>query len=206
MPEFAKYIQHTKNVCMYRLHSQHIHPSISFPNASILTLIRCSPVGITNILKQSIFPNLKTIHYLSLHPGDYLIHNRFNNLKWVFPTKSYSFYDCMVQAGHGKKDPQLISTYVTDKKQSHSYTEFNLQIPGYHVTDGELYWILLMNYISSIDTHVYYKPDTYKTLQECSTYNPHYTYYKNKIDSDFFNIIEEESSHLDATLFHSSNK
>jgi hypothetical protein len=119
-------------------------PDIIFPKAETITLINCSRDGILNILTPRILPKLSKVNYLSADPGNFKIYERFNNnVKWIFPNKSYDFYDFMVKSGRGTKDTQLIKKYVTNKKIIDGKNgfdisfHFELNIPGFGITDGE---------------------------------------------------------------------
>lgn len=142
--DFVKHIESTSNICMYKLGSHYIPHNIIFPKADSITLINCSRNGILNILTPKVFPNLTKVNYLSTDPGDFKIYERFNDkLKWSFPNKTYDFYDFMVKSGRGTKDQQLIKKYVTNKKIIDGKNGFDisfvfdLNIPGFGITDGE---------------------------------------------------------------------
>jgi hypothetical protein len=114
--DFVKYIENTTNLCIYKLSSYNTH-NIFFPKVNTLTLINCDKYSITSILHPNIFPNLKSVHYLSTNPGDYSIYERFGkDITWVFPNKYYDFYDLIISHGRGRKDPELINKYITNKK------------------------------------------------------------------------------------------
>jgi hypothetical protein len=142
--EFVNNIESSHNLCMYKLGSHYIPENIVFPKAESITLINCSRHGILNIVTPTVFPNLSKINYLSADPGDFKIYERFNDkIKWVFPNKSYEFYDFMVKTGRGTKDSQLIKKYVASKKIIDGKNgfdisfHFDLNIPGHGIIDGE---------------------------------------------------------------------
>lgn len=142
--EFINHIDSAHNLCMYKLGSHYIPNNVIFPKAETVTLINCNRNGILNILTPTIFPNLSKVNYLSADPGDFKIYERFSdNNKWVFPNKSYDFYDFMVKSGRGKKDNDLIKEYVASKKIVDGKNgfdisfHFELNIPGFGITDGE---------------------------------------------------------------------
>jgi hypothetical protein len=142
--EFVNNIESSHNLCMYKLGSHYIPENIVFPKAESITLINCSRHGILNIVTPTVFPNLSKINYLSADPGDFKIYERFNDkIKWVFPNKSYEFYDFMVKTGRGKKDAELIKRYVTNKKIIDGQNgfdisfEFDINIPGYGIVNGD---------------------------------------------------------------------
>jgi len=207
---FKTYIQTTSTLCIYQLRQERICPSIYFPNVDTLALIRCNPDGISNIIKSSIFPNLKTIHYLSLHPGDYQIQKRFSNsrISWVFPAKPYTFYDNMVYGGLGKKDNTLITQYIDSKSTvdlSTCNTSFYLKLPEYNkknnaIVHDKQYRAYMMNYL--LDPR-----GSYNDISVLSTiydsFHPEFYLYKENIDNDFFNCIIDDLNHPDATLSHS---
>ncbi len=143
-PDFIKHIETTNNLCLYKLGHHHIPDNIVFPNTTTLTLINCNRNGILNIFSPAIFPNLNNVNYLSADPGDFKIYERYNdNLKWVFPYKTYEFYDFMVKTGRGKKDSELIKKYLTNKKIIDGKNgfdisfEFDLNIPEYGIVNGD---------------------------------------------------------------------
>jgi hypothetical protein len=140
---FVKHIENTTDLCIYKLGMYAIPNNLYFPKANTLTLINCSN-GVINILHPSIFPNLNTINYLSTATRLGLLNNRFSsNVKWNFPNKNYDYYNCMVQMGSGKKDPELINKYIKDKKLVNGKSnfdisyEFNLNVPNYGIVNGE---------------------------------------------------------------------
>ncbi len=113
---FLYNIENAKNVVIYKLGNHHIPSNVQFPKADTTTLINCSKEGIFNILTPNTFPNLKKINYLSTHPGNYNIAQRFKNVTWEFPDKNYDFYDFMIKRGYGKKNSILLSTYLKNKR------------------------------------------------------------------------------------------
>jgi hypothetical protein len=155
--EFIRHIESTNNVCVYRLGSHKFPGSICFPNAKAVTLINCSNIGVMNILDMGRFPNLSRINYLSAHPGNYDIYERFpDSMEWIFPNKDYEFYNFMVSQGRGKKDKNLIKEYISNKKIVDGKNgfdisfEFDLNIPGFGITNGnwwqsQFYEYLVMN-------------------------------------------------------------
>lgn len=152
--DFIRHIDSANNVCIYKLGSHCIPPNIIFPIANTVTLINCSRMGILNILNYNTFPNIKKINYLSTHPGEYLIYERFSdNIEWVFPNKTYDFYDYMVSAGRGKKDQDLIKNYITNKQIIDGNNgfdisfHFDLNIPGFGITNGEWWRSQFYEYI-----------------------------------------------------------
>jgi hypothetical protein len=142
--EFVKHIQNTDNLCLYKLGSHHIPSNIIFPNAKTITLINCNRAGILNIFKPTIFPKLSNVNYLSADPGDFKLYERYNDkINWVFPNKTYEFYDFMVKSGRGKKDTELIKKYMTNKKIIDGQNgfdisfEFDINVPEYGIVNGE---------------------------------------------------------------------
>ena len=141
---FLKYITRTSNVCIYQFKNQTISPTLQFPNARTVTLINCSREGVNRILTPSIFPNIDEVHYLSAHPGQVDIYQRFPKLiSWIFPNSEYIFYKCMIEAGLGYVDNRLISNYIYSVDQSGA----NLYIPQYGLTIGESYCKRLHHYL-----------------------------------------------------------
>jgi hypothetical protein len=142
--EFINHIHSANNLCIYKLGLYHVPENIIFPKAKSITLINCNKHSILSILTPTIFPNLSSVNYLSADPGDFKIYERFNNnTKWIFPNKTYEFYDFMVKNGRGRKDSDLIKTYITNKKIIDGNNgfdisfQFDLNIPGFGIVDGE---------------------------------------------------------------------
>ncbi len=162
--EFINHINSTSNVCMYKLGAHYIPNNVIFPKATTVTLINCNKEGIQNILTPTIFPNLNKINYLSANPGNYLIFDRFkNDIKWVFPNKHYDFYNYMVEAGRATKDSDLIKEYVASKKIVDGKNgfdisfHFELNIPGFGITDGEWWRSQFYEYLvnkQNINNHI----------------------------------------------------
>jgi hypothetical protein len=143
-PDFVKHIENSNNLCLYKLGSHNIPKNIFFPNASTLTLINCSNVGIQNILYPNIFPNLNTVNYLSMATSCNSLQHRFTkNTKWVFPDKNYDYYNYMVKSGYGVKDTEILKRYITNKKIIDGKNgfdisfEFDINVPSYGIIDGE---------------------------------------------------------------------
>lgn len=133
-------------MCMFRIGTQKIYPTLSFPHVHTVALIDCSPAGIRQILTHRRFPHLKTVHYLSAHPGRVDIYNRFSQrIDWVFPNQKYPFYNCMMDAGKGRVDPKLIRTYIHDIQGE----EVELHLPGYGVCSGRSYYYKLLRYLQT---------------------------------------------------------
>jgi hypothetical protein len=222
--EFLRYIENTKHLCIYKLKSECIPKNILFPKVNSITLINCSRMGISNILKPSFFPNLKLINYLSTHPGDYNIHSRVsNNVKWVFPMNDYVFYNNMLEAGLGRKDYNLITNYIINKNINKTEVDFDIYVPGYNILNGEWYRsqvlkyflkkeheYLLENKINILCTKDIYK---FSVLQDSFPEYSRYKYYcKEKLEYEFFNYIMDECKLEDnlnlpvSIPYHNSNK
>lgn len=222
--EFLRYIENTKHLCIYKLKSECIPNNIVFPRVNAVTLINCSKLGVSNILKPNFFPNLKLINYLSAHPGDYNIHKRFsNNISWVFPMKDYVFYDTMLEAGLGRKDHNLITNYIINKNINRNIVDFDIYIPGYNILNGEWYrsqllkFFLKKEYEYLLQHGINHMPskDIYKfsILEDSFPEYSKYKYYcKEKLEYDFFNYIIDETNledtinHPDAIPYRNSNK
>ena len=151
---FVNHIEHTHNLCIYKLGNVPLPSNLIFNKAETVTLINCNKFGINSILIPDIFPNLKRINYLSAHPGNYDIYKRFNdNIEWFFPNKRYDFYEYMMALGFGKKDNSLISQYIVNKQIIDGKTDFDisykfdLQIPNYNIVDSEWYRQQFYEYI-----------------------------------------------------------
>lgn len=142
----SAYFRYTSTLCIYHLQPESIHRVIHFPYVNTLALIRCPPSIIPHLLQPSNFPSLKEIHYLSGHPGSNVLHRRSHlPIRWVFPNYSHSFYNTMVESGHGIKSDTLLSTYLSKETSQ----DFELWIPGYGYMDGKEYRSKLIHYINS---------------------------------------------------------
>ena len=201
---FIKYITRTSNACIYQFGNQQISPTLQFPNVRIVTLINCSREGVNRILKPSIFPNIREVHYLSAHPGQVDIYQRFSRpISWVFPNSDYIFYKCMIQAGWGRVENRLISTYIhsTELYQNQLYAD--LIVPQYGLTIGESYRTRLHHYLqyqhypftSQLEhDHIHGEPEPI----DCNDiYDERPTILQDHTDSIFFNAIMEECERED---------
>jgi hypothetical protein len=181
---FAKYIENTSNICLYKLGNHYIPKNIIFDNANTLTLINCNNDGIHNILHPSIFPNLNTINYLSMAPNNNTIHNRFSlskkNIKWVFPNKNYDYYNYMVESGYGVKDCEILKHYICNKKMVNGGNSFDISfevdiiVPDYGIINGEWWceqfyeYLLKKQKLEKIENYKYcmYPSETINTNDE----------------------------------------
>lgn len=151
--DFIKHIEKTDNLCLYKIGGHHIPNNINFPNAKSVTLINCSKSGIYNILNNTIFPNINTINYLSVGTSKSLFYRFNSDTKWVFPDKNYKFYNSMIEDGIGRKDPELINRYITNKMivdgtNGFDITyNFDLRVPGYGVVNGDWYQSQFYEYL-----------------------------------------------------------
>lgn len=143
---FLRYIESTRHLVLYRLDSSHpIHLTFVMPHVKNITLIDCEPDMISRILDHLYFPSLQNINYLSLPPSDPLIHQRFTHnkfIRWTFPTLSmpYLFYDCMTEAGYGKKENGLVSQYlVSHYRCSSNKPNYDLYLPHHGIVTGKFY-------------------------------------------------------------------
>ncbi len=146
MFDISKYLTTAKNVVIYKLDSQKIASTVQFQTAEIATVINCTPRGVFEILTPNTFPNITAIHYLSAHPGQDAIYERFpKHVRWCFPNKNYQFYDAMVELGRGQKYQTLIDKYLTNKRIVDGAAPFDISynfdliLPGYGTQDGEDY-------------------------------------------------------------------
>ena len=189
---FLKYITRASNVCIYQFGNQKISSTLQFPQARTVTLINCSRDGVNRILTPSIFPNMREIHYLSAHPGQVDIYQRFSRpITWIFPNSDYIFYKCMIEAGLGRVENRLISTYIQSVDQ-------DLCIPQYGMTIGEPYRARLHHYLqyqhypftSELDhDHLYGEPEPFDCHDVYDTRHPFLQDYTNSV---FFNAIMDE--------------
>ena len=196
MRSIYSYLQHSKNVCLYQIGSQPFTPNLCFPNATTATLIHCSRVGVNRLLSPSFFPNLKTVHYLSAHPGQIDLYRRFlKPIHWLFPNRTYGFYNAMIEAGHGHVENLLFRSYV--HRFDSNGTQLNL--PGYGLHDAETYHKQLLRYlqhmpVSSSSEPLLPDPDPFD--------NPHFEcggaqgsvheYFQERMECDFFQSIFDD--------------
>jgi hypothetical protein len=152
--EFVKYIENTNNLCICKLGSHKLPSNLFFYKVSTITLINCSANGVSNILNPIYFPNLRKINYLSLNPGDILIHDRFKTpIEWVFPNRNYTFYRNTISQGLGYYDNNLIDKYINSFELTDSFSEFDLSIdyilnvPDYGVISADWYTKQFYNYL-----------------------------------------------------------
>lgn len=149
--KLVNYIENTSNVVIYKLGEHHIPSNIFFPEVKEATIINCSRIGVFNILSPFVFPNLQKINYLSAHPGNYDIYKRFNHnpqnkyVQWVFPKKDYEFYNYILKKGIGKRENNLIDTYLKNKKVVDGVNGFDISfyfdidLPNFGLVEGEWY-------------------------------------------------------------------
>jgi hypothetical protein len=199
--DFVKHIDSTSNICLYKLGTHYIPNNIIFPKADTLTLINCNRDGILNILTPTIFPNLSKVNYLSTDPGNFKIYERFNDkIKWVFPNKTYDFYDFMVKSGRGTKDLELIKTYVTNKRILDGKNgfdisfQFDLNIPGYGIIDGDWWRSQFYEYLVNKQNNNTYKDCLYpgeSPIQDEEEILLQKEYVKSSIDELDMDYIED---------------
>jgi hypothetical protein len=196
---FLKYITRASNVCIYQLGNQPLSSTLQFPNARTVTLINCSREGVHRILTPSIFPNIGEVHYLSAHPGQVDIYQRFSRpISWIFPNSHYIFYKCMIEAGMGRVENRLISTYIHSVEQYHRRLHADLCIPQYGLTIGEPYRERLHHYLryqhyplhSELEhDHLHGEPQPF----DChNTYDIRPTFLQDYMDRTFFDAILDE--------------
>jgi hypothetical protein len=196
MRSIYSYLQHSKNVCLYKIGSQPFTPQLSFPNATTATLIHCTREGVHRLLSPSFFPNLRTVHYLSAHPGQVDIYRRFSKpLHWLFPNRMYDFYNAMIEAGHGHVQNRLIRSYIHQFDSNGA----QLNLLGYGVHDASTYHKKLLHYLQHLPQSSSYElplPD------ENEFDNPHFEcggsqgsvheYIQQRMESDFFKSVMED--------------
>ena len=195
MSSIYSHFQHSKNVCFYKIGSQPFHPSLCFPNATTATLIHCSRAGVNRLLSPSFFPNLKTVHYLSAHPGQVDLYRRFPNpLHWLFPNRTYGFYNAMIEAGNGHVENRLFRSYV--HQFDSNGTQLNL--PGYGLHDSETYHKKLLYYVK----HIPVSPSGLSLPDPNQFENPHFEcggaqgsvheYLQERMECDFFQSVLDD--------------
>ena len=203
------HVQQTSHLCLYRLSKKPVPPTLFFPKVKTVALIHCSGVGISNILRPSIFPNLSEVHYLSAHPGRFDLHTQFQTpISWVFPNLRYAFYDCMIQAGQGRVENQLISTYIHQFVKFPRGAEMMIHLPGYDVVNGSEYTRHLRQYLyqsnlhrcqsysSEISQYYSYRYDSYPRLfdnnSEGSTEHSFSAFFRQQLEKEFMDYILSE--------------
>lgn len=214
MISFFDFLSHSTSLCLYDI--RHLsNRTFVFPNVKTLSLIRCHHRVISTLLTPFHFPNLRTIHYLSLHPGSTDLHQRFSrSCKWIFPEINYPFYEWMVQSGHGRYDPFIINQYITRSTMVNQRIEFDLRLPGDFIVEGYLYKRGLFEYI--YEKHVSKdKPSSFLVSHSSPLFSQetfHSNYIKKRTRDTFINcLIEEEEKDLginllDATPYHNLDK
>jgi hypothetical protein len=198
---FHHYIHRTKTLCLYGIQTPTIYSKLIFPQATTLALVHCSRDSIQHLLSPTHFPNLKTIHYLSAHPGKVDIYRMFpSSVSWVFPNRNYLFYQCMMEAGLGHIDPSLVRRYIHRIHRNHTRMEADLLLPDFGVYKGSYYRAQFTQYLSAPYhpvQHNYLQFDTLFTglsRQDVSDDTNHHTspiqnYIDDKITNDFFEGI-----------------
>ena len=157
---FTYYFQRARHLSVYQYQKlQNLPNHLIFPYVTKLTLINCTPLGISHLLYSHRFPKLEQIVYLSGHPGNYHIHERFpRSVKWIFPNRDYSFYNCMLEAGFGVKSNTIITENIYSKSVKNGLISFDIHVPGYGRRDGVLYKEHMDNY--------FYHPDVLSKLSD----------------------------------------
>jgi hypothetical protein len=202
MNPFTYYFQRTRHLCVYQYDKLHILPNtLFFPYVTKLTLIDCSRKGISHLLYSQRFPKLQHIYYLSGHPDIYNIYERFpNSVKWVFPNRDYSFYNCMLEAGHGEKNNDIISANIYSKSATNHELSFTIHIPGYGPREGPMYKEHMYDYfhnphvLSSLADNELIPEDNYYERYRINYIKTHRNepfqqYNQHCLEQDFFNHI-----------------
>jgi hypothetical protein len=210
---FHSYVRKSATLCLYQVGDHYLAPKLVFPHVQTLALIHCSRNGVQNVLTPSRFPNVKTVHYLSAHPGQVDLYRRFpSNIDWVFPNSKYIFYKCMIDAGIGRVDPQIISRYVYRVLDN----DIHIKLPGYGIYIGKHYRTHMNKYLER--EYMPSKPlvSPFVPINEDDDEETVVSkFLREQKDIDFFNRImntcnEEDNAiminHLDATPFHNSSK
>ena len=135
MRQLYSVLNKTPTMCFYKY--QNLYPLKGvFPNVHTISLIQCTQIA--PLLQSYVFPNLRTIHYLSAPPKE-LIPDAFR-FKWVFPSLVHPFYSGMMEAGIGRIDEQLIPTYIDSMIPAEDgLMDVSLHIPEYGIIDGDRY-------------------------------------------------------------------
>jgi hypothetical protein len=196
MSSIYSHFQNSKNVCFYKIGAQPFHPRLSFPNVTTATLIHCSRAGVNRLLSPSFFPNLKTVHYLSAHPGQVDLYRRFSKpLHWLFPNRTYGFYNAMIEAGHGHVENHLFRSYFHHFDSNGA----QLNLPGYGLHDADTYHKKLLYYVK----HTPVSPSSKPLLSDENEFeNPYFEcggsqgsiheYVQERMECDFFKSIMDD--------------
>ena len=138
--------ERTSNMCFYQYNGSYAVSGL-FPNVTTLTLIKCN--NIHNLIQTAVFPNLKSIHYLSGVPKEPI--ELTHNIKWILPSFYHPFYQTLhnFENGIGRVDTHLISLYVDSIRMAEDgVTDISLYIPDYGIIDGENYDYYLRQYFT----------------------------------------------------------
>lgn len=207
MNPFLWHFQHTRHLCVYQyqyLKTCPLPATLFFPYVTTLTLIDCSRRGVSHLLFAERFPQLQKIQYLSGHPGTYNIYERFpKSVSWVFPNRDYAFYNCLVEAGIGKKNNDLILSYIMGQKVKNNQTYFDIHVPGYGHTDGDLYQSHMNDYFQNPHVITTLSPneiipkndndEQYHLHYLRRTAHPIQMYERHLLERDFFEHIMKHS-------------
>lgn len=204
------HIQQTSHLCLYQLGKKPFPSTLFFPKVKTVALIHCTSAGISNILRPSIFPNLSQVHYLSAHPGRIDLYTQFKKpISWVFPNLRYGFYDCMIQAGQGRVENQLIRAYIHEFVKFPRGAQMMINIPGYDVVKGSeymrhlhpyLYQSQSCSYSKEISQYYAHQYDPSPNLFDHP--NPYFecgssehslsTFFQQQLEDEFMNYIIDE--------------
>lgn len=208
MNPFTYYFQRTRHLCVYQydfIASQMLPTTLFFPYVTNLTLIDCGRKGISHLLYSRRFPNLERICYLSGHPDIYNIYERFpTSVKWVFPNRDYSFYNCMFEAGYGEKNNSIIVENIYSKNDNNDVTSFDIHIPGYGRRNGSFYKKYMYQYfhnphvltnLSQNELIPKNKNDNQIAIEyiKNSRRDPFQQYTQNCLEQEFFNHIMRDA-------------
>jgi len=134
----------TSNMCFYQYNGSYSVSGL-FPNVTTLTLIKCTHIH--NLIQTAVFPNLKSIHYLSGVPKEPI--DMKHNIKWILPSFHHPFYQSLLESSIARVDPHLISLYVDSIRMAEDgVTDISLYIPDYGIIDGEHYDYYLRQYFT----------------------------------------------------------
>ena len=210
---FHSYVRKSATLCLYQAGDHYLAPHLVFPHVQTVALIHCSRNGVKNVMTPSRFPNVKTVHYLSAHPGQVDLYRRFpSTIDWVFPNSKYIFYKCMINAGKGRVDPALINKYVYRMIEN----DIHIKLPGYGTYIGRQYRTQLNKYLEReyVPSNPLVGPFV-PINEEDDGHTALSQFLKEQKEIDFFNLImstcaEEDNTiminHLGATPFRSSSK
>lgn len=186
-------LSHAPHVYLYQMNPfgwQSLSSSLIFPYAKAVSLIDCNQYGVSDLLRPERFPQLERIYYLSGKPYNTTIHRRFpKHIRWIFPNYDYQFYNCMIEAGFGIKDNDVIGNHILRKKLLHGAIHFDLHLPGYGLICGSYYQTLLHNHITNPHQSILYNDTIPIPRIHSRQCHPVQLYQYRQLEMEFINHI-----------------